>query len=149
MRQQSFVGRVWLDITEREKSHPIIYMTEVGKVSDVNAMRLTSALPLLIQCSQLHWQNTSSTASPLGIRPTSLVGRDLVAQISLNSLGKEGTCQGTWVLVLQQGTSSHKKSPSWMQEQSRHSRCQVNKSWLLKEKKTRTESKETHTNPNL
>lgn len=45
MRQQSFVGRVWLDITEREKSHPIIYMTKIGKVSDVNAMRLTTPCP--------------------------------------------------------------------------------------------------------
>lgn len=45
MRQQSFLGRVCLDITEREKSHPIIYITKIGKVSDVNAIRLARPCP--------------------------------------------------------------------------------------------------------
>lgn len=52
MRQQSFLRRVWLDITEREKSHPIIYMTKIGNVSDANAMRLTRPCPSAVLAAE-------------------------------------------------------------------------------------------------
>lgn len=128
MRQQSFVGRVWLDITEREKSHPIIYMTKIGKVSDVNAMRLTrpcASAGLIFICVAtlaeylFHCFSTGNSAHQADW------GGNFVMELSRDPQNNEGTCQGTWMPVLQQGTSLQENSPSWQsgEEQAQQMRA--------------------------
>ena len=120
--QQSFVGRVWLDITEREKSHPIIYMTKIGKVSDVNAMRLTRPCPssvLVFICVATLAEyffccfSTEQSAHQADLGGWGGGKGNFVTELPLDPQSNEGTCQGAWRPMLQQGTRLHENSPSW------------------------------------